>query len=141
VIFDFRGIEDCHKACAPLRPAAGTARMGGADGDDVGIQIETRADADAVCVALGGDVDLTEVDRLDTALRGALDLAGDGGPGRVVVDLGKVDFLDSSGINALVAAYRHAREESVALTIDNTPDAVRQLLELVGVYQTLVGAT
>jgi len=35
----------------------------------------------------------------------------DGGEGPVILDLGKVDFIDSSGLGAIVAAMKHLGNE------------------------------
>ncbi|MER6694530.1 STAS domain-containing protein [Streptomyces minutiscleroticus] len=79
-------------------------------------------------VRLQGEVDLGSAGRLRQAL--TADTA-DPAP-RIVVDLGGVTFLDSSGINALVAAYRVLRDTSGWLRLAGPQPPVQRILELSG---------
>ncbi len=49
--------------------------------------------------------------RIDAAVaiqfKDAMRAATDGGPDRVILDLSGVDFIDSSGLGAIVAAMKH----------------------------------
>ena len=58
---------------------------------------------------------------------------------RVVVDLGDVTFLDSSGIRALLVAHQFATEHQRSLKVENTPPIVRTVLEIGGVMNLLTG--
>jgi anti-sigma B factor antagonist len=64
-----------------------------------------------------GDVTIIRVDarRIDAAVaiqfKDEMRIATAEGIGRVVLDLGKVDFLDSSGLGALVAAMKQLGKE------------------------------
>jgi anti-sigma B factor antagonist len=57
---------------------------------------------DAVVVRLAGELDLYNVGEVGAALS----KAGEESPGQLVVDLGEVDFLDSTALGALVEARR-----------------------------------
>ncbi len=48
----------------------------------------------------------------------------------VVVDLGYVTFMDSSGVAALIAAFDHARERGIELPVTAVPRCVRLELEI-----------
>jgi anti-sigma B factor antagonist len=62
---------------------------------------------DTVVVSVAGDVDNDSAPEL----RRALSAAFSDGASRVVVDLGKTDFLDSSGLGALVGVNKaHASD-------------------------------
>ena len=67
-------------------------------------------------VAVAGEVDLATIDQVEEVLAEAL------GTGRVVVDLSACDFIDSSGLRALVTA-RSAAEESGGSLVLVTEDA------------------
>src|SRR2546421_10943924 len=57
-------------------------------------------------VAVSGDVDIASAAEFEEALASALD---DDGAIGVVVDLTHVDFIDSTGLNALVRAFERYR--------------------------------
>ncbi|MEW2258661.1 STAS domain-containing protein [Streptomyces sp. NPDC047869] len=65
------------------------------------------------------------------ALSQALDLTGKPRP-RVVVDLHQVTFMDSSGINVLIAAHRALTEAGGWLRLARPTGAVMRTLQLVG---------
>jgi anti-anti-sigma factor len=80
-------------------------------------------------VSLSGQIDHTIRDHLDQAL---LPTAG-GRPPRTVVDLSGVTFMDSTGINALIAAHRAATSAHGWLRLAAPQEPVLRLLEIVGV--------
>lgn len=51
----------------------------------------------------------------------------------VVVELGEVTFMDSSGLRALLTCRDHAMERNLTFSIGGCSDAVRRLLEVAGV--------
>jgi anti-anti-sigma factor len=72
-------------------------------------------------MALVGAFDLAVADRLSARLD---QLAAD--RTRVRIDLGRVQFIDSSGIRALVLAVRNGRQDGVALVEINPRDDTRR---------------
>ena len=82
---------------------------------------------DGPCVAVSGEVDIETAPRLRRTL---VDAAGAGQP--VVVDLGAVTFMDSSGLAALIVAQRAATAAGSTIELENVPPAVRRLLSLTG---------
>jgi anti-sigma B factor antagonist len=62
---------------------------------------ETQVDRHFV-LAVAGEVDLSSV----SALQEALDHAAQSGPADVWIDLTEVEFIDSTGLTALVVAHR-----------------------------------
>ncbi len=58
-------------------------------------------------------------------------------PERVVVDLGEVSFLDSSGIRVLLVARQRLVDAGATLTVDPMSDPVQRVLEIAGVRETL----
>ncbi len=79
-------------------------------------------------VRLSGDVDLAGVPRL----RAALVEFDRRGHHRIELDLSLVDFLDSSGLGALLGALRRARVGGGDLRIVAAPAPVTALLEILG---------
>lgn len=65
-------------------------------------------------------------ERIDASVaiqfKDAMRAEADGGPGHIILDLGRVKFIDSSGLGAIVAAMKHMgndrRLDLAALTPD-----------------------
>jgi anti-anti-sigma factor len=68
--------------------------------------VEVSTNGDAIVVRLAGELDLANA----AAVRRALLDAVDGAPGRVVVDLGEVEFMDSTALATLVEARARLRD-------------------------------
>ncbi|KUN40537.1 anti-anti-sigma factor [Streptomyces longwoodensis] len=66
------------------------------------------------------------------ALRQALDVTGTARP-RIVVDMRRVTFMDSTGINLLVAAYQTVTRDGGWIRLAAPTDSVLRTLQLVGV--------
>ncbi|MFF1442475.1 STAS domain-containing protein [Streptomyces sp. NPDC058295] len=78
-------------------------------------------------VLLAGEIDHTTTDLFRQAL------APEGGFARhTVIDFRAVTFMDSSGINVLVAANNAARAANGWLRLAHTPRPVAQVLHIVG---------
>ncbi|MFE6486230.1 STAS domain-containing protein [Streptomyces sp. NPDC057757] len=78
---------------------------------------------------------------IDRAIREELTeaLLSHGGvtPPRTVVDLSGVTFMDSSGINALIAAHKSTHDAQGWLRIAGAQASVLRLLEIVGLDQVI----
>ncbi|MFD0392675.1 STAS domain-containing protein [Streptomyces nogalater] len=91
------------------------------------LTVSRRATADGVhVVALAGEIDHTTTD----ALRHAL-VPEDEGARCTVIDFREVTFMDSSGINVLVAANNAARARGGWLRLADTPKLITDLLHIV----------
>ncbi|MBB5866890.1 anti-sigma B factor antagonist [Allocatelliglobosispora scoriae] len=102
----------------------------------MGLTIDvSQADPGPVRVAIAGDVDLATVPELSAALTAAVS----GRPQAIVVDLGGVTFLDSSGIAALITGYQLAEEHGVGFAVTNPRERIRWVLDLAGVWPYLSG--
>jgi anti-anti-sigma factor len=67
-----------------------------------GLRIDVSADAAPALVALSGEMDIVSAGSFTEAMAELEDSASDG----IVIDVGGLTFIDSSGINALVQAVR-----------------------------------
>ena len=79
-----------------------------------------------VSFALSGDLDLSTLDQLESALEGNLN----GQLDLVVLDLRELTFLDSSGLRAILALHSRVRDEGGRLVLVKGPRRVHRVLEL-----------
>ncbi|KUH40586.1 MULTISPECIES: STAS domain-containing protein [Streptomyces] len=79
-------------------------------------------------VTVHGEIDHTSRDTLHRALTPA----PDGGRPRTVIDLGGVSFMDSSGVNVLIAAHQSATGADGWLRLADPQESVLRLVRLVG---------
>lgn len=72
-----------------------------------------------------------------STLRKQLQDLVDGGSSRIVVDLGETEFIDSSGLGALISGLKMARQVGGDLRIAATPKQVGTVLELTNLNRVL----
>jgi len=51
------------------------------------------------------------------------------------LDLGRLTFMDSSGIGVLIGRYKRLRQKGATLSVANPSQAVDRILRLSGLYQ------
>lgn len=90
---------------------------------------------DDLVITVAGDVDMRTAPRLRTVVEEAVTL--DAGATRVIVDLGDVPFIDSSGMGALLAAKRIAESSDAALFLRRPSDRLRSLLRVTALERLL----
>ncbi|ANN19509.1 anti-anti-sigma factor [Amycolatopsis orientalis] len=86
-----------------------------------------------VVLVVDGDVDLSTAPELHRAIESALDA----GPRRLVVDLTLVRFLNSAGLEVLLAARRRAGQDT-DLRLVATTRAVWRPLQVTRLHEELV---
>ena len=84
-------------------------------------------------VVLIGELDIASSEGLENELAA---IEADS-PGTLVLDLRRVEFIDSTGLRALVAADERARSEGRRLAVVRGPNAVERLLALTQLDQRL----
>lgn len=72
-----------------------------------------------------------------SALRKQLQEIVDGGSSRIVVDLSTTEFIDSSGLGALISGLKMARQAGGDLRIAATPSQVTTVLNLTNLNRVL----
>lgn len=82
---------------------------------------------DGILVALSGDLDLATAAVVEEELRRA-----EASESLIVLDLGEVSFMDSTGLRTVIAADQRMRERGGSLRIVHVPSQVNRLFELVG---------
>ncbi len=80
-------------------------------------------------MSVAGEIDLYTAPRLHSEL---VTVLADGNPVRIVVDLSKVEFCDSTGMNVLLAAQRRARERGGDVQLAGPRPAIRKVLQVTG---------
>jgi anti-sigma B factor antagonist len=92
--------------------------------------VQQTSESEGIRLALEGEMDLANAETAESMLREAL---ASGGP--VVVDLGKLAFLDSTGVAMLVTAMREGGSRLSFLPSEHA--SVRRLLNLTGLDERM----
>ncbi len=94
--------------------------------DYSGIKVSSEVRDGAVIISPEGDVDLSR----SPVLRSSLRQAQNAKPKRLIIDLGLVDYMDSSGVATLVEALQIARKNSTRMVLCGMKDRVRSIFEI-----------
>ena len=81
---------------------------------------------------VSGELDSASAKALDDELRRAIV-----GPSPVVLDLGEVNFIDSTGLQVLVLAAKQAALNGTSLKIVRVTERTRRMFELTGLDRAL----
>ncbi len=106
------------------------------------MQVSRRAEGAAEIVTLSGTLDASVAPEVRDQLKRIVAE----GRVRLVLDLANVNFIDSSGLSALVTAFKAARAAGGDVALANLTPAVRSIVELtrlhriMDVYETEVAA-
>ncbi len=90
------------------------------------MEIDFRTLGDHKIIAVSGEVDLYNVSELKKALFSAID----GNCKSLIVDMKHVNYMDSSGIGALVAGQKKMKAHNGAFSLVNIHDDVLNILKL-----------
>jgi anti-sigma B factor antagonist len=102
------------------------------------LRLTTHATADGgVRLAVAGEIDIATVDQLTDVLT---EIIRNRRPARLDVDFAEVTFLDSSGVAALVAAWRSASADRIGFAVVNCDPNVLRVLEITGMMQALTAS-
>jgi anti-anti-sigma factor len=96
----------------------------------------TVRDHSTVDVVLGGDLDMAAAFQLENELDRLL-----AGPGvcTVVLDLDEIEFVDSTGLGALLSIKDRATQLRIRLRVAHASASVQRILELTGTRSVLEG--
>ena len=92
------------------------------------LTLQVQASQDALVLELAGELDLACAGLLETEIKAA----EASGPGRIVVDLSPLEFIDSRGLEVLVRAHERAGGDLDRFEIRGANGAVAQVLEVTG---------
>jgi anti-sigma B factor antagonist len=97
------------------------------------LQIRTEGDDDGLTVSLVGELDLSSAGQLDTAIA---ELCADGAR-RIVLDMGELAFMDSTGLRSVLVGAELCKVSGCELLIGRTSQQVERLFEVSGVGERL----
>jgi anti-anti-sigma factor len=97
------------------------------------LRIQVRHEADRVILRLDGELDMANTPRLQDAIENA---ALDTGA-MVVLDLQQLQFIDSTGLRAILSARVRSQERGQELAITPGSQQVQRLLSVTGVSEHL----
>jgi anti-sigma B factor antagonist len=95
------------------------------------LDIETGESGDASVLTLRGEIDVYTAPRLRQAIIDQLEK----GTRNLVVDLRKVDFLDSTGLGVLVGGLKRVKTQEGALSIVVTQEKILKIFEITGLHK------
>lgn len=94
----------------------------------VELSLATRSVADHVVLEIGGEIDVYTAPRLRERLTEMLAA----GEKHIVVDLGRVEFLDSTGLGVLVGAHRRLRASEGSLSLVCPHERLLKIFRITG---------
>jgi anti-sigma B factor antagonist len=100
---------------------------------DNGFSVETRQRDRATVVSVSGELDLVTTPMLEAEL----ERAGGARAQRLILDLRRVSFMDSTGLSLLVKAQHRADATPRQLAVVKGTEQVLRLLKLTGVADRL----
>ena len=94
-------------------------------------EYKVRALSSCAVITMPGEIDVTNADQAEQALLAALGEA----PAVLVIDMSETTFCDSAGVQAIIAAHRHASATGKQLRL--VAPTVERILTLVGIGQVI----
>ena len=99
------------------------------EGGPTPLSADVREGSDGPVVVLAGELDLSNVGKLEAAVQSVLA----GAPRRLDFDLERLDFMDSSGLAVLI----RAASQISGVRVLKPSERIRRLLEMTGVSDML----
>jgi anti-sigma B factor antagonist len=96
--------------------------------DSLSIDVTTAQDGRVQLFALGGSLDIAT----SPTLRAALLEAAERDAHEIVVDLTNLEFLDSTGLGALIGAHKRASERGGSMRLAAQEGQILRLLRITG---------
>ncbi|MDT0303956.1 STAS domain-containing protein [Streptomonospora wellingtoniae] len=92
------------------------------------LKISSQSQGDSAVVTVRGEIDLYTAPQLQSGLVNALE----DGARRLLVDMSRVEFCDSTGMSVLLSGMKRARAKEGDLVLVAPKPAVRKILEVTG---------
>ena len=117
-----------HRAQAPAKPRAKCGLM---SQDELSIDVKHEDGGEVLVFKLRGSLDLAT----SPTVRAALTDATEKGKRNFIVDLTQLEFLDSTGLGALIGAHRRASEHGGSLRLIVADGPIARLLNITGLIR------
>lgn len=117
---------DSDRHLARLKKAADAARRAQPNSRPDAATVTSQTKGNAVVVYPAGEIDLTA----SPLLRQELKRVQAARPARLVIDLSKVPYMDSSGVATLVEAMQTARKNGTRMVLCCMAERVRSIFEI-----------
>jgi anti-sigma B factor antagonist len=102
--------------------------------DDGSLRLGTRFDGSTFVLAVAGELDLTNGATLTAELQRSERTEAD----TVIVDMRELEFIDSTGVAILVAAWRRTAADGRRMeVVPSTRESVRRVFDLTGLNARL----
>jgi anti-sigma B factor antagonist len=95
--------------------------------------VEAQSDGQECVVSVSGELDLAAASSLEAELDRVLQSEVT----RIVLDLARLEFIDSTGLSVLVRAQQRAHDSGRELGLVNLGQQVERLLSLTGLSERL----
>ena len=92
------------------------------------LSLETRQEDDHTIVQIAGEIDVYSAPQLRECLVGL----AESGQHRLLIDLEKVDFLDSTALGVLVGGLKRARAEGGSMALVCTQERLLKIFRITG---------
>jgi anti-sigma B factor antagonist len=92
------------------------------------LDVETSLRGKTTILTLRGEIDVYTAPRLRQAIVDAVD----GGARELVVDMEKVDFLDSTGLGVMVEGLKRIKGRNGNLSVVTTQDKILKIFDITG---------
>jgi anti-sigma B factor antagonist len=92
------------------------------------LTLDSRTDGPFQIIEVGGEIDVYTAPRLREAIVAAIEA----GHTRLVIDVEKVEFLDSTGLGVLVGALKKVRADGGTLDIVCTQERILKIFDITG---------
>ncbi|TQN27519.1 SpoIIAA-like anti-anti-sigma regulatory factor [Haloactinospora alba] len=93
--------------------------------------LSTRVENHSVIVKVEGDLDIATAGDLHEHVLSDVDTHGPW----MILDLSELDFMDSSGLNVIINAYRAVTERGGSLALAAPNERVTKVVRLVGLHR------
>jgi anti-sigma B factor antagonist len=95
---------------------------------EVDVSLTTRTEGDHTVVEVGGEIDVYTAPKLRETIVALVDA----GNHQLIVDLEKVEFLDSTGLGVLVGGLKRVRTHEGSLALVCTQERLLKIFRITG---------